>query len=151
MRHFDFWNWISATAERKKTRSAFKHEANLFKDGYCIYSTKICYQNRTWEAYEFESVLHKLLRDCKQFSKEEIHEFMEIAAWRAKKELDDKFWMIAGIAKLWEIFGGTEKEKNDWKSRMLKAGLTGLEMPSDWDTLDESEKTKRLDAVINNL
>jgi len=60
------------------------------------------------------------------------------------------FKMTGAIAKLGEVFGQTEKEKNDWKARMLKAGLggKGLEMPDDWDTLDEKTKKKRLDAVI---
>jgi hypothetical protein len=54
------------------------------------------------------------------------------------------------VAKMGEIFGQTEKEKNDWKARMLKAGLggKGLEMPDDWDTLTEKEKKRRLDMVI---
>ncbi len=151
MKTFELGNGYSAVCERKKTRSAFKHEATLLRFGNQIDSCKICYQNRTREAYEFESVLHKLLRESKMFAEVQVKEMMEIASWRAKKELNEKFWMIAGIAKLWEIFGDSEKEKNDWKTRMLKAGLTGLEMPSDWDSLDESEKTKRLDAVINNL
>jgi hypothetical protein len=36
---------------------------------------------------------------------------------------------------------------------MLKAGLgnAGLEIPADWDTLSEDEKTRRLDAVIAEL
>ena len=33
--------------------------------------------------------------------------------------------MIAGVAKLGDVFGTTPKEKNDWKARMLKAGLEG--------------------------
>lgn len=54
------------------------------------------------------------------------------------------------VAMLGEIFGTTQKEKNDWKARMLKAGLEnrGLIMPDDWDTLSEDEKTRRLNKVI---
>ncbi|KKT23937.1 MAG: hypothetical protein UW07_C0019G0016 [Candidatus Nomurabacteria bacterium GW2011_GWF2_43_8] len=45
------------------------------------------------------------------------------------------------------------KESNDWKARMLRAGLEGrgLIMPDDWDTLPEAEKTKRLDGALANL
>ena len=51
------------------------------------------------------------------------------------------------------IHAGDQKAANDWKARMLKAGLEnqGLIMPDDWDQLPEDEKTRRLDAVIGEL
>lgn len=52
------------------------------------------------------------------------------------------------IAMMGELFADTQKDKNDWKLRMLKAGISGLSIPEDWDTLTEAEKTRRLDAVI---
>ena len=57
---------------------------------------------------------------------------------------------VAMIAKMGEFFAETQKDKNDWKARMLKAGLQdrGLIMPDDWDELDESEKEKRLNGAI---
>ena len=60
---------------------------------------------------------------------------------------------IAMIAKMGEIFGKTTKEKNDWKERMLKAGLEnrGLMMPNDWETLNEDEKERRLNGAIAKL
>ena len=60
---------------------------------------------------------------------------------------------VAMVASLGSIFGSNPKEANDWKARMLKAGLEGrgLIMPEDWDTLDESEKTRRLDGAIAQL
>jgi hypothetical protein len=49
-----------------------------------------------------------------------------------------------------ELFCDNQKDKNDWKVRMLKAGLEnkGLIMPEDWNTLDEDTKQARLDGVI---
>jgi hypothetical protein len=57
---------------------------------------------------------------------------------------------VSTIASLGDIFTDTKKESNDWKLRMLKAGLEnrGLCVPEDWDTLTEEEKQKRLDGVI---
>jgi len=54
------------------------------------------------------------------------------------------------IALLGDVFGNTKKEKNDWKARMMKAGLEGkgLTMPEDWDDLTEDEKEKRLNGAI---
>ena len=41
-------------------------------------------------------------------------------------------------------------ERNAWKARMLKAGLTnlGLTFPADWDSLPEAEKQRRLDGAL---
>jgi hypothetical protein len=67
--------------------------------------------------------------------------------------MNNMFKTVAMVAKMGEFFGNTQKEKNDWKARMLKAGLSnqGLIMPEDWDTLDENTKTTRLNAVIAQL
>jgi len=65
-----------------------------------------------------------------------------------KESAHNPFKTVAMVAKMGEIFGDTQKEKNDWKLRMLKAGINGLDIPSDWDTLTEGEKERRLNKVI---
>ena len=54
------------------------------------------------------------------------------------------------IAKLGDLFCQDKKEKNDWKKRMLMAGLEnrGLSMPDDWNELSEDEKESRLNKVM---
>jgi len=68
-------------------------------------------------------------------------------------ETDNSLKTIAMVAKMGEIFGTNQKEKNDWKVRMIKAGLEnkGLIMPEDWNTLSENEKEKRLNRAIEQL
>jgi len=68
-------------------------------------------------------------------------------------ETDNSLKNIAMVAKMGEIFGTNQKEKNDWKARMLKAGLEnkGLIMSEDWNTLSEDEKEKRLNRAIEQL
>ena len=65
-----------------------------------------------------------------------------------EQEATQRFKTVGNIAALAAIFADTPEQKNDWKKRMLKAGLPGLSIPEDWDTLSEEEKAKRLDAVI---
>jgi hypothetical protein len=79
--------------------------------------------------------------------------FLNKISGKSKKETNRMFSSIAMVAKLGEILTDDKKESNDWKARMLKAGLgdKGLIMPDDWNTLPEEEKTKRLDNVINHL
>jgi hypothetical protein len=65
-----------------------------------------------------------------------------------KERTPNPFKTVAMVAQMGEIFGDTQKEKNDWKLRMLKAGINGLDIPSDWDSLSEDEKERRLNKVI---
>ncbi len=147
---------LEVVCEAKSTRNGFKHVATLLRDGREIDEVKCCYLNRTWECYEFESVLEKLAgsdrltdKEAKKFKKL-IKNGFKVAD---KKRTDKEFNRIATLAKLGEIFGSSQKEKNDWKTCILKAGLEnkGLIIPEDWDTLDESTKQARLDAVIRGL
>jgi len=71
---------------------------------------------------------------------------------KRKLKKDDKtnspLKTVSTIALLGEIFGKTDKEKNDWKKRMLGT-IHGLSFPDDFDTLPEKERSRRLDGVIN--
>jgi len=135
-----------------KTRYGFRHDARLYRDGWLIEKAKACYYNRTWESFEYESVIRDLLTKSKIMSATRIKNFLNKLSGVNKKEVDKKFGMISAIASLGNILCDTQKDKNDWKSRMIKAGLgEGIMMPEDWDTLSEDDKEKRLDAVIGHL
>ena len=61
---------------------------------------------------------------------------------------------VAMAAKVGEVVAGNgKKEKNDWKVRMLKAGLGGREliMPDDWEELSEDDKEERLNGAVSAL
>lgn len=61
---------------------------------------------------------------------------------------------VAMVAKMGELLAGpTDKARNDWKKRMIAAGLEnkGISFPDDWDTLTEKEKKRRLDGAIKQL
>ena len=153
MKTFKINNNTEIICEWKKTRVAFKHEATLLKDGVQIDKTKICYQNRTWERYDFESVLRKLLGKTNIVPKEQQKKSLEQWGKAESAALDKQFGLIGAITKMGEILTETKKESNDWKTRMLKAGLEnkGLIMPEDWETLPEETKETRLNQVIVQL
>ena len=57
---------------------------------------------------------------------------------------------IAAIAQLGNVLCSNQKDKNDWKIRMLEAGMKdNLSLPDDWQNLSEEEKERRLDGAIN--
>lgn len=137
----------------KGNKHGFTHRAVLWENEVKTLEAKSQYINRTWERFEFESVISKLLHRRKVFTADRIQEILNSFANENHKEIDRTFKSIAMVAKMGDIFGQTPKEKNDWKERMLKAGLgdMGLIMPDDWEELDEETKQARLDAVINHL
>jgi hypothetical protein len=145
---------IEIVCEWKKTRNGFKHTATLMYDGKEVDSTKCCYLNRTWESYEYQSVLYRLAKKTKTLSEKEkklLHKYIKDEG-RVEDDLQP-LRTVATVATLGDIFCKNKNESNDWKTRMLKAGLgnQGLEMPEDWNTLSEKEKERRLNGAIEIL
>ena len=137
----------------EKTRYGFRHLAFLTEKGNEIEKAKRCYYNRTWESFEYKSVIEDLLEKSDLFSKDQQKEIMEKMRKNEYEEINKQFSFVAIVAKLGEIFAeGNQKESNKWKEKMIKAGLgEGIIFPEDWDSLNDDEKEKRLDAVIKNL
>ena len=78
MRIFQLDDVYSVACNSESTRSGFRHVAVLHKNGYEIARTKACYLNRTWEAYQFESVLLKLVDDfIAQFDKQKYRDVVK--------------------------------------------------------------------------
>lgn len=149
---FQIGNGYEIVAHWEKTRSGFRHIAVLMKDGQEIDKTKVTYQNRTWESYEFETAIKKLLDQNNSLSDAEKKTFLINAERKDRAEVDERFGNIAKIAKMGEFLTSNKKESNDWKKRMIKAGLgEGIQMPEDWDNLSEDEKETRLNAVISHM
>jgi hypothetical protein len=148
MKIFKITKDIEVVCESQNTRYGFRHLATLMRDGKEQETAKCCYYNRTWEKYEYQSVLFELVRKSKSLSDEEKNICKDFIEGDHTDWSD--FKMVSSIAKLGDIFCNNQKEKNDWKERMLKAGFEnkGLIMPDDWNTLDEETKQKRLDSVI---
>lgn len=150
MKTFKINKDLTIVCEWKKTRRAFKHEATLLQNGREVDKTKICYINRTWERFTFESVMKQLLGKTNLLTDRQKANFIKRAYKEATGKTTSRFKTIKAIASLSDVFGKTKKQKNDWKARILKAGLgdLGLTIPEDWNTLTENEKEKRLNGVI---
>jgi len=158
MKTFKINDKYEITCTCENTRYGFRHLANLYRTGASgtttlIEKAKECYYNRTWESFEYETVIDSLLTKAKIMPEEQIREFLERCRKGNLDEVNRQFGFIAGIAKIGEVLCETQAEKNDWKERMIKAGLgdKGLIMPDDWLVLSEDEKEKRLNNVINEL
>lgn len=138
-------------AEAEETRNGFKHTATLIVDGQPVDKSTAHYLNRTWESYEYQTVVNNLI-DKSPYIKDKQGEKSKFEE-ASHKKIEGEFRTIANVASLGEVFADTKKDKNAWKLRMIKAGLgnKGFEVPADWDKLSEDEKEKRLDLVIKSL
>ena len=73
MKIFTINKTLSVVCQSLPTRTAFKHEATLIVNGSATDITaKICYQNRTWERYQYESVLQSLADKMAKEAKERL-------------------------------------------------------------------------------
>lgn len=139
-------------AQAEDTRNGFRHVATLVVNGVPVDKSTAHYLNRTWESYEFQSVIDDLINKTSHIPKEDKQKLKDTFAGKSHEEIKQQFGMVGKVASLGEIFGKTKKEKNEWKLRMIRAGLgKGLELPSDWDKLSEDEKERRLDLIIKEL
>jgi len=60
--------------------------------------------------------------------------------------------LVGTVAKMGELFSRDTQDRNNWKARMMKAGLGEMVIfPDDWDTLSEDEKERRLNEALAEL
>ena len=52
-------NEVVCVCESKSNRSGFKHEVKVLYKGRLVYQDKIQYYNRTWESFQYESILRR--------------------------------------------------------------------------------------------
>lgn len=66
----------------RSNRSGFVHECELQLDGYTLTESKAQYYNRTWECYQYESVMGSCVYQLKEERKAEVKaELLEANGW----------------------------------------------------------------------
>lgn len=153
MKTFKLNDRMEIVARYEKTRSGFRHRATLLIDGREVDEVTEHYLNRTWESYEFETVINKLIDKTTHISPEIKQELKDKLAGKSHEEIESQFKVTGMVAKLGDVFAKDRVEKNIWKKRMLKAGLgaKGLEFPEGFEKLPEEVKEKRLNKAIGFL
>jgi hypothetical protein len=151
---------INQNAEVKcyyqKTSYGFRHVAEYHNNYRLVATAKATYYNRTWESYEYESVLIKLkdkIKDNKLLPENEIIELEQFIK-DPQRPIDD--WnssplkAIGMIAKLGDIMTDNQSESNSFKKRMLNT-QPGIDFPDDFDNLPEEERSRRLNKALEIL
>jgi len=136
------------TCEWKKTRNGFCHKAKLHKNSLIVAHAREGYLNRTWESYDYQTVIHKLIQAY--FGKEDATAYCQLVDAQGKGKINKELVFLAGLCKLGELLTDNKEGQNNWKKRMLNTQL-GIDFPDDFDQLPEEEKEKRLNKAINVL
>jgi len=149
MTSYKFGKGYQVVCEWKKTRNGFKHEAVLLDNGYERCKTKVCYLNRTWEKFEYQTVINQTInhyfKDERQAKK-----YKKIIEKKAIGNIDKKFGMVKMVASIGNILCNSDQDKAAWKKKMIGT-MPGINFPDDFDKLDVNERNKRLDNVIKEL
>ena len=151
MKTFNINERVSIKCHTYETRNSWGHKAVLYLDGSEVTNARIKYYNRTWESYEYQSICQEIVHKARKVLGKEL--VQECNLYLQSYKEGNQFGGIAAIAMLGDILCNNQKDQNEWKARMIKAGLgnSGLQMPSDWDSLDEDKKEERLNRVISEL
>lgn len=75
----------------ESTRTGFRHIARYFINGSVKVKVKVCYINRTWERFKYETLLHNLATKIESVTKAEPEHY--------KKELKQALCYINNILK----------------------------------------------------
>jgi hypothetical protein len=161
MKSYEFGNGYKVICRSENTRYGFRHLCELTKDCNIIAKTKACYYNRTWECYEFQSVIHSAINAAfdnrtrtQQKKGQEINPLVkqycdEIDA-RARGIEAKRFNPVKMVCAFGALLTSTPEEQANWDKRMLST-VPGVEFPDDFDSLPVEEKQKRLNAALKVL
>jgi hypothetical protein len=132
----------------ENTRYGFRHLAELHRGASVVAHAKCCYYNRTWESYEYQSVINQLLSSY--FTPPVSKRYIKKLDAKAHADCDRRFGTIAAVAKIGALLCEKPEEKNNFQKRILDT-IPGIDFPDDFDALPEDEKQKRLAGAINTL
>lgn len=157
MKCYEFGEGYKVMCRSENTRYGFRHLCELTRDYNVLAKTKACYYNRTWESYEFQSVIHQAIsaafdnRTRSQQKKGEapnplIKQYCDEIDARARGEETKRFDPVKAICAVGALLTDTPEERAKWDKRMLST-IPGIDFPEDFDSLPVEEQQKRLDAA----
>lgn len=161
MKCYEFGEGYKVMCRSERTRYGFRHLCELTHNYNVIAKTKACYYNRTWESYEFQSVIHQAIsaafdnRTRSQQKKGEapnplIKQYCDEIDARARGIEAKRFDPVKMAVAFGSILCETPEEKAKWDKRMLST-VPGVDFPDDFDDLPVEERQRRLDKATEVL
>ena len=138
---FDIGNGLAIECRSERTRSGFRHLAVARINGSEAAKAKVCYCNRTWERFEFESVIERV---AGRLPKEQGAAVLAFCKTYCEP---NRLAPVAAVMGLLGLLAKGQAEANAAQTRILKT-VPGIDLPADWDGLPEDVKAKRLAGVV---
>ena len=161
MKTYSFGEGYQVNCWSENTRYGFRHLCELTHNLNRIGKSKACYYNRTWEAYEFQSVIHQAIQAvfdnrtrAQQKKGQEINPLVkqycdEIDA-RARGIEAKRFDPVKMVCAVGALLTSNPEERANWDKRM-QSTIPGIDFPDDFDSLPVEEQQKRLNKVLGVL
>ena len=155
MKIYNFGEGYQVNCRSEKTRYGFRHLCELTQNYNVLAKTKACYYNRTWEAYEFQSVIHQAIgiafgaggrRKNTPDQIALIKQYKDEIDARARGIEAKRFDPVKMVCAFGALLTSNPEERANWDKRMLST-IPGIDFPDDFDQLPAEEKQRRLDAV----
>jgi hypothetical protein len=137
---FNIGNGLTIECRSERTRYGFRHMAVARMGLHEVAKSKACYYNRTWERFEFESVIRGVA------SRLPKNQGAEVLAFCDKHREPNRLAPVAAVMGLLGLLAKGQAEANAAQTRILKT-VPGIDLPADWDGLPEDVKAKRLAGV----
>lgn len=132
-----------------KTNYGFKHEAVAMEDWRVLGKTKAIYYNRTWECYEYQTVICQAIKAfIPSPEKEVLHEHFSTITrlpGEGKSFLDS----VCAMAKAFEVIAGDDKETTAKFQKKFLEKVPGIDFPEGFDELPLEERERRLKGAID--
>jgi len=132
-----------------KTPYGFKHEAVAKMDtNEILGKTKCVYYNRTWEKYEYQTVI---LQAIDLFAPEDQKEALR----KYYKEVNhlpgetDFLQTVSAASAMFGVICGDDKETATKYQKKFLEKVPGINFPEGFDDLPLEEREKRLSGAIN--
>lgn len=157
MKIYSFGEGYQVNCRSEKTRYGFRHLCELTQNYNVLAKTKACYYNRTWESYEFQSVIHSAINAAfdnrtraQQKKGQEINplvkQYCDEVDARARGIEAKRFDPVKMVCAVGALLTSNPEERANWDKRMLST-IPGIDFPDDFDSLPVEEQQRRLDKA----
>jgi hypothetical protein len=139
---------FTVVCESEKTRYGFRHLARLLENGSQVNKTKACYYNRTWESYDFQSVIHAVINA--HFDQRTAKRLCKAVDKKALGIASKRFQPVKAMVALGNLLGNTAEERAGFNKRIMST-IPGVDFPEGFDQLPAEERERRLTAAAEVL
>ena len=155
MKTYNFGEGYQVNCRSEKTRYGFRHLCELTQNYNVLAKTKACYYNRTWESYEFQSVIHQAIgiafgaggrRKNTPDQIALIKQYKDEIDARARGIEAKRFDPVKMVCAFGALLTSNPEERANWDKRMLST-IPGIDFPDDFDQLPVEEQQRRLDKA----